>query len=492
VGDAAIRPHPYFRLSRLMIALLSAIALAALVSGVALNVIATLERHHATRLLQLGDAKEAVQRVHAQVQRYSWLSNYLLVTHDTKREEERTRTMQEVFRSLGQIHEVAAPSQASQVDQVEADVRSYFAARLEADQQGMRPENALVAITPALDRLEASGRELARSSAQLLAAERVDEERWQAYVRPIGWGIAGLVVLGSVALLLAVYRTGFRPLFALVETMRRFASGQRDVRMGDGESVELAQAGGAFNEMADVITQTHSRMLDFLGSATAKLKGPVHVMQTALAGIPVQAKVVDDKVRSRLRLVNHELDQLDALVDTFLDVSRVEWQRMDLQLEHEDLRREVIDAVKLYETFSSTLQFMLHVPDEPVSVAFDRGRLPQVLHALLANAIHLSRGGGVIHVTLEAHRTEALLTLTDPGVTLSEPELKELFAAFRPFRSIEGQRLPGGATWVALSVARRIVEAHGGRIESESAAGRGTTIRVYLPLVSSGESSPAR
>src|SRR5262249_19433236 len=99
---------------------------------------------------------------------------------------------------------------------------------------------------------------------------------------------------------------------------------------------------------------------------------------------------------------------------------------------------------------------------------------------LLSNAVKYSPGGG--RVWVELHRTgdEAVLSVRDEGIGIA-PE--EHFRVFEPFqRAVPvGSGLPG--VGLGLSVARRIVEAHGGRIELESHPGAGSLFRVRLPLL---------
>jgi signal transduction histidine kinase len=112
-------------------------------------------------------------------------------------------------------------------------------------------------------------------------------------------------------------------------------------------------------------------------------------------------------------------------------------------------------------------------------VSCDALRIEQVLTNLVSNAIKYSPRGGRVEVTLEQPGTEAILNVVDQGVGIPSDDQAHIFEPFR--RSGASRELVPGAG-LGLFVARRIVEAHGGRIEVESRPGAGSTFRVHLPL----------
>jgi signal transduction histidine kinase len=296
----------------------------------------------------------------------------------------------------------------------------------------------------------------------------------------IAWAIAALVLGGSVAATVAFYHYLFRPLAALASAMKRFSGGDRGARAEVSRGAELAIAAGTFNEMADIITGQHERMFSFLSGTTHEVKDPVHVMRTELQEFAHDKPFPNERLaRQRLDAVSAELDRLDGMVDRYLDTSSIEWSRLDLQLGRQDFRRLVEEVSGLYEGFSRAHRLALSLPERPVCLFADTERLSQVIHSLLMNAMVLSPRGGVVEVCLSAEGKEAILRVTDHGIGISE---KDLATLFEPFERVSStfQNSPGVP--VALSVARRIVQGHLGRIEAFSKVGNGSTFRVYLPL----------
>jgi signal transduction histidine kinase len=310
-------------------------------------------------------------------------------------------------------------------------------------------------------------------------------ENWTRLSDNLALVIGGLVLGGIFIVLFAAYQYVLRPLFALAASMKRFTAGDREARAEPSPCVELATAADNFNEAADIITGQHERMLDFIAATTFELKDPVQVMRAALKETaPDEPPPTVPLMRQRLILVSRELDRLERLVDNYLDASRVEWKRLDLQQDRQDFGALVQEVSRFYEAFSRVHRMELSLPEEPVWVFADIERLSQVIHTLLTNAIAFSPRGGTVDVRLELGSDEsgercALLSVTDHGIGLSEGDVDAIFEPFQKMSSAL-QRSPGVS--VALSVARRIVQAHRGRLNVSSKVGHGSTFRVCLPL----------
>jgi signal transduction histidine kinase len=305
-------------------------------------------------------------------------------------------------------------------------------------------------------------------------------DTWSRTADYLGWGIAILVVVGTAVALGGAYEYVFRPLFGLSSSMKRFTAGDRQARAGTSHGIELATAAENFNHMADIITGQHERMLEFLGGAARELKDPVHLMEVALKEFAPNRPLPNEPLmRQRLAVFTRELGRLDRMVDNYLDAGNVEWRRLDLQQGRQDLRVIAEHVAKMYERFSDVHRITLSMPEQPVWVFAHADRLQQVIHTLLANAIAFSPRGGVVETALAVEGQEAVFSVTDHGIGISEQDLPTIF---EPFQKLSGahQNAPGNA--VALSVAQRIVQAHRGRIDVTSKVGEGSTFRVRLQL----------
>jgi signal transduction histidine kinase len=236
--------------------------------------------------------------------------------------------------------------------------------------------------------------------------------------------------------------------------------------------------------MADVITGQHSKMLQFLRGAAEELRDPVQVMRLALnAFVPGKPLPPDAVIRHRVTVMSREIDRLGHLLQTYLDASRVEWSRLDLQLGRANVCEIVEHAASMYRAFSAVHQVEVSVPDEPVWIHTDSSRLAQVIHTLVMFAIQSSPRGGVIEVMVGKEEAGVVVEVVDHG-GLGIPK-EHLGRVFEAFQEIATGRQIGPGTSVAMSVARRIVEAQKGRIEVTSELGEGSTFRVHVPFANS-------
>jgi signal transduction histidine kinase len=129
---------------------------------------------------------------------------------------------------------------------------------------------------------------------------------------------------------------------------------------------------------------------------------------------------------------------------------------------------------------------VLNLPNAPIFLHCDHIRIEQVLNNLIGNAIKYSPGGGNIGLSLAQAGDEAMFEVSDEGMGIPREEIPYVFEPFRRSRT-DREDIPG--VGLGLSVTQRIVRAHGGRIHVESQIGKGTTFRVYLPVMVSERAS---
>ena len=135
------------------------------------------------------------------------------------------------------------------------------------------------------------------------------------------------------------------------------------------------------------------------------------------------------------------------------------------------------EIIRLYEPMSPNHQFVLEQPKEPVTLYGDPMRIEQVLSNLVSNAIKFSPAGGSVELTITAENDEATVCVRDTGIGIVAEDMADLFMPFQRRRS---DVAPGAG--LGLSVVRRIVAAHAGRIDVDSEPGMGSTFCVRLPL----------
>ncbi|WNG13625.1 ATP-binding protein [Cystobacter fuscus] len=305
---------------------------------------------------------------------------------------------------------------------------------------------------------------------------RVD--RWDRMADMAGLGVAVLLVLGVVVLLVWMRRAVFHPLLGISRAMRRFGSrGERTQAPIEGAE-ELRDMARTFNEMADSLQSQRQARLTFLAGVAHDLRNPLSALKMSAALVNSRGPVSEERLRKTMALVSRQVSRLDRMVGDLLDATRIEAGHFELKLEERDAGELATSVVELYRSSGAAHELRLLLPEGPLPLRCDATRMEQVLNNLVSNALKYSREGSVVEVEVRREGEEVWLSVKDQGIGISAEEQRHLFTPFQRTGSAR-EKAPG--VGIGLSVARRIVEAHGGRIEVESSPGRGSTFRVRLP-----------
>jgi hypothetical protein len=182
-----------------------------------------------------------------------------------------------------------------------------------------------------------------------------------------------------------------------------------------------------------------------------------------------------------LTVVERNSRRLMQLVGDLLFMAQVEAGKLALDLEEVDLRQVLAECLEAAKPVADDKQIEL-VADlaETPSMLGDRSRLAQVLDNLISNALKFTPTSGRVSVRVSRTGRDAVVEVADTGVGIPTEEQDRLFERFFRSSNATEQAIPG--TGLGLTIAKTIVERHEGSIEIESAEGKGTTVRVRLPL----------
>jgi len=235
---------------------------------------------------------------------------------------------------------------------------------------------------------------------------------------------------------------------------------------------------------------------DFLALLSHELRNPLAPIRTAVHLLRLRHAPDADSQRLHA-VIERQVGHLVHLIDDLLDVSRALRGRIELRLEPLDLGEVIGAAVETTRPLIDARQQHLEVrlPAETVRVDGDRVRLTQVVGNLLHNASKFTDGGGTITLNLRSDSGEAVLEVRDTGEGIDAGLLKTIFEPFvQADRSLERSQ---GGLGIGLTLVRRIVDLHGGRVVAESAGrGHGAVFTMRLParssFVTSGAAAPAK
>ena len=220
---------------------------------------------------------------------------------------------------------------------------------------------------------------------------------------------------------------------------------------------------------------------DFLASMSHELRTPLSAI-LGFSDLMREEPRDGDSVRVPIEWIEHVHrggEHLLALINDVLDLAKVEAGRLDLQFEPIDLATAVAESVNGLRPLAERKSLTIESHVSPITLVADRGRIRQVLYNLLSNAIKFTPPDGKVSVDGAVIDGRLHLSVTDTGVGIAPDDLGTVFEEFRQVGDF-AERQEG--TGLGLALSRRLVEAHGGRIELESTVGAGSTFTIVLPL----------
>ncbi len=245
---------------------------------------------------------------------------------------------------------------------------------------------------------------------------------------------------------------------------------------------ELASLQRELSKKNDELERLNALKNQFLGIAAHDLRSPLSLIM-AYSDFLIQE--VSPQLASEhnefLNIIYESSRFMLNLVNDLLDVSVIESGHLEMKWQPVDLRRFVSQIVTLNRPVAAQKQIVLEfTASEPIQVWCDAGKIQQVLSNLLTNAIKFSFPDGPVAVRLERVGEEAVIAVQNHGQGIPANELDKLFKPFSrtSVRSTGGEK----GTGLGLLIARRIVEAHKGRIWVESAPDASAIFSVALPL----------
>lgn len=291
--------------------------------------------------------------------------------------------------------------------------------------------------------------------------------------------VAGIVAAGFALIVAGLLsRTITRPLRELVFGARRFAKGEYRARVPVAGPSEVAELGGAFNEMAGEIERSR-------GSEQAFLADISHELRTPLTSIQGFAQAISDgeatgaAITPAANIIQRESRRLMRMVEGLLQVTRLQSGVADLAIERVDTAALLATARAALEPQAQEAGVAFDSePGDLPAVRGDPDRLAQLFLNLLDNAVkHSPRGSSVVVRGARADG-QAVVTVRDAGSGLPQGADKRLFRRF--YRGENAQRDGAG---LGLAIAQAIAEAHGGSISATNVPGGGAEFTVRLPAL---------
>jgi two-component system, OmpR family, phosphate regulon sensor histidine kinase PhoR len=246
------------------------------------------------------------------------------------------------------------------------------------------------------------------------------------------------------------------------------------------------ETGGAVVLLHDVteLKRVNEMRSDFVANVSHELRTPLSILRGYIETLLDNPKTSAKELARILEVMERHSKRLGLLVDDLLTLAQLESANSSLQLSEVNLSELFGRVVRDWEKklVEKRLKVMVDLPPTVAIVRADETRLQEVLYNLLDNAVKYSHEKGEIRLHAEqGNNGEIALSVSDSGVGIGKNDLPRIFERFyRADKARSPESIRG--TGLGLSIVKHIAQLHGGRVEAESELGKGTTIRVLLPL----------
>jgi len=292
-----------------------------------------------------------------------------------------------------------------------------------------------------------------------------------------------------------VAKKAFDPINRIVRTAQTISAEHLDKRLEIGKvDDEISRLSKTLNEMFDRIEEGFRLQKQFTADASHELRTPLTILLGEIE-VALQNKRTPEDYQEILRSAIEEIRRITTIVDELLTIARLESGQLTLQKTPVRLDELLLEAVSKTSAYASRRNISIHfdvknhnaAQTEEVYINGDRDKLLNVFMNLLDNAIKYSNDNTSITVIEEIQGNFVKVDVIDKGIGISDSDIQHVFDRFYradKSRTDQGQKRGSG---LGLSIAKSLIEAHGGKIEIQSTLGIGTSVSVILPRGSYGD-----
>ena len=295
--------------------------------------------------------------------------------------------------------------------------------------------------------------------------------------------LLSLAAAGLAAILVSylLSRGIVAPLRHMTSVSQRIANGHYAERVQIEHQDEFGQLAHSFNQMAENLEQIELMRRQLIADVSHELRTPLTAIQGSMEGL---LDGVLPSVPETFNQIHQEAGRLARLVEDLQELSRVEAGAFPLEIKLSRLDDLILTTINRLtpQAVKKKINLESDLPLDLPLVPLDESRITQVLTNLVSNAIQYTPEGGLVRLIARQVKNEVRVSVMDTGVGIPAEHVSHLFTRF--YRVDKSRsRQSGGGSGIGLTIARHLVESHGGRIWVESpGSGKGSTFTFSIPF----------
>ncbi|MCY6369896.1 sensor histidine kinase [Clostridium ganghwense] len=293
-----------------------------------------------------------------------------------------------------------------------------------------------------------------------------------------------IITVGVVSLLIAVIlgviiASGVsRPISRVIDTAENISNGKYDERIkGKSDIKEINKLTTSINHLAKTLQEHEMLQKRLTADVSHELRTPLTTLQSHMEAI---LDGVWEPTMDRIKSCHEEIIRINRLVSDLEKLSIYEDENFVLHKSQFDISEVIKNIILNFQSQSLDKNIEIEAKCEKQMIFADKDKISQVCINLISNALKYTLQGGKIEVRLDKKKEFIELSVKDNGIGIAESDIPYIFERF--YRADKSRnRLTGGAG-IGLTITKRIVEAHKGKINVESKVGKGTVFKVILSI----------
>lgn len=310
-----------------------------------------------------------------------------------------------------------------------------------------------------------------------------------------------LVIFATGAgLTLWIYRSVMRPLGKLEEAANNISEGNLDFKLENDSDDEFGELCEDFEEMrmrlkesAEEKLQSDIESKELISNISHDLKTPITTIKGYVEGIMDGVADTPEKMDKYIRTIYNKANDMDRLIGELTEYSRIDTNRVPYNFAKVNVAEyfeDCVDELRIdLEQRNITLNYINYLDESTVIIA-DVEQLKRVINNIISNSVkYIGRKQGIINIRINDEEDFVHIEIEDNGKGIAQKDLPLIFDRF--YRTDASRNSNQGGSGIGLSIARKIIEEHSGRIWATSKEEMGTTmhmvIRKYMEVYGNGE-----
>ncbi|WP_026592424.1 sensor histidine kinase [Bacillus sp. UNC437CL72CviS29] len=290
--------------------------------------------------------------------------------------------------------------------------------------------------------------------------------------------LLGFIVVLSIIFIAIAARYIVRPIQTFTKATQKIASGEYDIELEEGRKDEIGTLSTSFKKMTKSIKELDQMRQEFVSNVSHEFQSPLSSIQGFSKTLQSE-KMTEEERKHYLQIIETESKRMSSLCKQLLTLASLDKEEKVLQIKEFDLQKQMKDVIFMLEWKWREKDIAVEFDVPNVNIKGDENLLHQVWTNIFTNSIKFTDSGGTIAFAARELETSVVISISDSGIGMGKEEVDRIFDRFYKVDTARARNVEGSG--LGLSIVKKIVELHNGKISVESVKGEGTTFQIELP-----------